>query len=162
LKGRNESNVSDYYVDTKDIPADHAVNVVLEQLWSVQNISMLFEYVNSWVSTTGITEQFNGYYLTASWVLSGEQRPYDKVAGYARRIKPDGKGGAWELVGRVSRVDLTTPRIEGGILRKLMLGLNWLATQHWKVGVAYGISNLEKDNTTGITNSMQFRIQWIF
>lgn len=30
----------------------------------------------------------------------------------------------------------------------------------WKLGVVYGVGNLQKDGITGVTNNVQFRIQW--
>ena len=162
LKGKNESNISSNYVDTKDFPGDHLQNIGFEQLWSLQNFSVLNEYIHSWASTPTGIEQFNGYYVTASYIISGEQRPYDKKAAYARRVKPDAKGGAFELVFRTSRVDLTTRNIDGGVLNRISFGFNWWATQYWKVGIAYGVTNLEKAGLTGVTNSFQFRLQWIY
>jgi len=89
-KGKNESNVSSNYVDTKDFPASHSWSFGFEQLWSINNFSLMGEYVHSWAYTPTNTEQFKGYYLTGSWVLSGEQRPYDKKGclckkSYAKR-----------------------------------------------------------------------------
>lgn len=162
LKGKNESNISSNYVDTKDFPGSHLQNFGFEQLWSLQNFSILNEYVHSWAKTPGGIEQFDGYYVTASYILSGEQRPYDKKAAYARRVKPDGKGGAFEFVGRVARVDLTSRNIDGGILKRYSFGFNWWATQYWKAGITYGVSNLDKGGSIGVTNNFQFRMQWIY
>ena len=50
--------------------------------------------------------EFNGSYITGSYVLTGENRPYDKRVGYARRIIPKSRWGAVELVGRFGYVDL--------------------------------------------------------
>lgn len=161
LKGKNESNISSNYVDTKSFAADHQFNLGIEQLWSLDNFSVLFEMIHNWTKTPAGTEQFKGYYVTTSYVISGEQRPYDKRAGYARRVKPDGKGGAWELWGRVGRVNLNGRNIEGGLNNRYTAGLNWWATQYWKVGLNYGVSNLLKDDRVGITHSLQWRIQWI-
>jgi len=163
LKGKNESNISDNYVDTGNMEAKHQWNINFEQLWSLENFSVLMEYVHNWTATTtsGI-EQFNGFYVTGSYVLSGEQRPYDMKAAYARRIKPTGKYGAWEIVSRIGRNDLQTRTIDGGINNRYNLGLNWWATQYWKAGFIYGVSNLDKNGVTGITNSLQFRLQWIY
>jgi phosphate-selective porin OprO and OprP len=162
LKGKNESNISSNYVDTKSFEGDYQWNLNIEQLWSLQNFSVLMEYVHNWSRTPSSLEQFNGYYITGSYVLSGEQRPYDKKAAYARRIKPTGKYGAWEIWMRTGKVDLDSKNIHGGINLRYDLGLNWWATQHWKVGAAWGLSNLYRDELVGITNSLQFRIQWIY
>ncbi|MFD2890742.1 porin [Flavobacterium chuncheonense] len=163
LKNKNESNITTNYVDTGDMNASHQFNLSMEQLWSLQNFSILMEYVHNWTSTTEFgLQQFNGYYVTASYVASGEQRPYDQKAAYARRIKPTGKYGAWELFTRVGRNNLETKHIHGGINNRYNLGLNWWATQYWKAGLIYGVSNLEKDETIGVTNNVQFRIQWIY
>ena len=161
LKGKNESNVSTNYVDTKDFAASHQMNLGIEQLWSLENFSVLFEYIHNWTATPTGTEQFRGYYATFSYILSGEQRPYDKKAAYARRVKPDGKSGAFELWTRFGRVNLNSHEILGGINNRYTSGLNWWATQYWKAGISYGISNLFKDDLVGITNTIQFRIQWV-
>ena len=162
LKGKNETAEGTDYVSTGAIDAKHQWNMGIEQLWSMQNFSVLVEYVHNWTKTPTGNEQFQGYYVTGSWVISGEERPYDKRAGYARRIKPDGKGGAIEIVGRVASIDLNSRNIEGGINNKATIGVNWWATQYWKMGCAYGISNLVKDGSIGVTNSIHARLQWIF
>jgi phosphate-selective porin len=161
LRGKNESNVSSNYVDTKEFEGTHQWNLGIEQLWSLENFSVLMEYVHNWShATTGI-EQFRGYYVTTSYILSGEQRPYDMKAAYARRVKPDDKSGAWELWFRIGRVNLDSRNIQGGINSRGTLGLNWWASQFWKLGFNYGVSNLDKNDMIGITNSFQWRIQWV-
>jgi len=161
LKGKNESNVSTNYVDTKAFSGSHQWNLGIEQLWSLENFSVLLEYIHNWSKTPGGTEQFNGYYVTGSYILSGEARPYDNRAAYARRVKPDSKSGAWELWLRLGKVDLDSRNIVGGTNVRYTLGLNWWATQHWKLGMSYGISNLYKNNLVGVTNSFQWRLQWV-
>jgi hypothetical protein len=56
LKGRNESNVSSNYVDTKDFAGSHLQNFSFEQVWSLENFSILNEYVHSWAKTPTGTE----------------------------------------------------------------------------------------------------------
>ena len=161
LRGKNQSNVSTNYVDTKDFAASHQINLGVEQLWSLENFSILMEYIHNWTKTPGSTEQFSGYYVTSTYIISGEQRPYDKKAAYARRVKPDGKAGAFEVWLRFGRVNLDSRNINGGINNIMTGGLNWWASQFWKAGISYGFSNLEKGEVVGITNTIQFRIQWI-
>lgn len=162
LKGKNELNIGSNYVDTKEMPASHQWNFGIEQLWSLENFSVLMEYAHNWTTTTQGVEQFNGYYVTTSYIIGGDERPYDKRAAYARRVLPDGKGGAWELVGRIGRVDLDGRKVLGGINNKYTFGVNWWATQFWKMGAFYGISNLRRDGLVGISNNLQIRLQWIY
>lgn len=162
LKGKNQSNISTNYVDTKDFAADYQMNFSFEQLWSLENYSLLFEYAHNWTKTPTGKEQFKGYYATGSYIISGEQRPYDMKAAYARRVKPDSKAGAFEVIARFGRVNLDSRNIDGGINTIYSFGLNWWATQYWKAGMFYTISNLEKNDYIGITNTFQWRIQWVF
>jgi phosphate-selective porin len=97
-----------------------------------------------------------------SYVLSGEQRPYDQKATYARRIKPDDTHGALELTARNGRVDLESENILNGVNTIYMSGLNWWATQYWKAGITYSLSELDRFGVKGITHSYQVRVQWIY
>jgi hypothetical protein len=162
LKGKNQSNISTNYTDTKDFAADHQVNLNFEQLWSLENFSMLFEYVHNWTKTPTGSEQFKGYYATGSYIVSAEQRPYDMKSGYARRVKPNGRAGAFELVARFGRVNLDSRNIKGGINTIYTFGLNWWASQYWKAGMFYNISNLDKKEMIGVTNTLHWRLQWVF
>ena len=98
-KGRPESNVTDPYVDSGNLVGDHAWHLGLEALWNEGPVSLLAEYNRAWVSSAASGDpQFSGYYVTASWILTGETRPYDRTVGYSRRVMPRGRWGAPELV----------------------------------------------------------------
>lgn len=47
----------------------------------------------------------SGYYVQASWLLTGETRHYDPVSGTLGKVKPINKYGAWEVAGRWDKVD---------------------------------------------------------
>jgi phosphate-selective porin len=163
FRGRPSSNVADYYVDTGDIAGDHAWNTGLELLWSHDAYSLLGEYVTSSVRSeaTG-NPNFDGYYLTASWVVTGEHRPYDRKAAYSRRVLPQGRWGAWELMARYGHVDLDDKSVHGGTLDGWWAGVNWWATRRWKAGITYGDFDLNRDGVTGNTKTWLSRIQWIY
>lgn len=161
LKGKNQSNISSNYVDTKDFSASHQINLGVEQLWSLENFSVLFEMVHNWTKTPTGIEQFGGYYVTSSYIFGGEQRPYDKKAAYARRVMPQSKSGAFEPWIRFGRVDLDTRKIHGGINNVYTVGLNWWASQYWKAGLSWGVGNLYKNDIVGVTNTLQCRLQWV-
>jgi phosphate-selective porin OprO/OprP len=162
-KGRPESNVAANYVDTGNLPSDHAWHLGLEALWNEGPVSVLAEYNRASVnSPVKGNPEFSGYYLTASWVLTGESRPYDRTVGYARRVMPEGRWGAPELVARFSHVDLDDGVVQGGKYDKTYLGLNWWATRRAKFGFGWGHTRLDRFGTAGVTDSYLSRIQWVF
>jgi phosphate-selective porin OprO/OprP len=105
---------------------------------------------------------FYGFYLTGSYVLTGENRPYDKRTGYARRIIPKSRWGAIEVVGRFGYVDLDHTLVEGGKMRTWYAGMNWWASRQWKFGTGCGIADLDRFNVTGRTQRWFSRLQWIY
>ncbi len=162
-KGRPESNVTDPYVDSGNLVGDHAWHLGLEALWNEGPVSLLAEYNRAWVSSGASGDpEFSGYYVTASWILTGETRPYDRTVGYARRVMPKGRWGAPEIVARFSHEDLDDGAVQGGAFDKTYLGINWWATRRWKLGFGWGHTWLERFDTTGVTDSFQTRIQWIY
>ena len=162
-RGRPESNVSDYYVDTGNLSGDHAWHLGLEALWNEGPFSVLAEYNRAWVdSPEAGNPEFYGYYITGSWVLTGETRPYDRTVGYARRVMPQGRWGAPELVARFSHEDLDDGVVQGGSFDKTYLGINWWATRRWKTGCGWGRTWLDRSDMTGVTDSLMVRLQWIY
>lgn len=162
-KGRPESNVIDNYVDTGDFPARYARQVALEALYNSGPFSVLTEYVHAWVkSPEKENPEFNGFYITGSYVLTGENRPYDKRVGYARRIIPESRWGAVEVVGRFGYVDLDDTLLKGGKMNTWYTGVNWWASRQWKIGMGYGVADLDKFNATGRTQRFFSRLQWIY
>lgn len=162
-KGRPESNVTDPYVDSGNLSGDHAWHLGLEALWNEGPVSVLAEYNRAWVSSSASGDpEFSGYYVTGSWILTGETRPYDRTVGYARRVMPKGRWGAPELVARFSHEDLDDGTVQGGSFDKTYLGINWWATRRWKLGFGWGHTWLDRFATTGVTDSYHTRIQWIY
>lgn len=162
-KARPESNITDNYVDTGNFPARYARQLAFEGLYSIGPFSVLTEFVQAWVrSPEKADPTFKGFYVTGSYVLTGENRPYDKKVGYARRIMPESRWGAVELVGRFGYLDLDHTLVKGGKLQTWYAGANWWASRQWKVGLGYGLADLDKLGTTGRTQRFFSRVQWIY
>jgi phosphate-selective porin OprO/OprP len=162
-RGRPESNVADNFADTGRFAADHAAHLGLEALWNRGPFSLLGEYTQAWVSSPSAGDPtFKGWYVTASWVLTGETRPYDRTVGYARRVIPKSRWGAPELVARFAHVDLADGVVDGGEFDRVSLGLNWWASQRWKLGVTWGRTWLDAEGIEGEADSFLARVQWIF
>jgi len=163
FRGRPESNVTDYYVDTGSLAADHADHLGFEALWNEGPFSITAEYVNAYVDSPQTGDpSFRGYYATGAVVLTGEHRPYDRKVGYARRVLPTGRWGALELVGRYGLVDLDDQQVSGGVMQKWYAGVNWWANRRWRVSAGYGRARLNRFGTIGYTDQVFTRLQWIY
>ena len=163
LRGRPESNVAENFVDTGLFPAKYQSVLGLELLANRGPVFVTSEYVRSWVnsSETG-SPQFQGFYVVGSWTITGETRPYDPNVGYARRIIPERRWGAWEIFGRYSYVDLSDGTVRGGTLSRGTVGLNWWASRQWRISYAYGLGELRREGIKGLAQFHQARFQWIF
>lgn len=97
----------------------------LEAAWRSGPFSIQGEWMNADVSRkSGQPDvDFTGWYVSGSWVLTGESRGYRD--GVFRGVSPRGERGAWELAARYSEVDLDDGSINGGDQRNATLGLNW-------------------------------------
>ena len=163
LRGKAGSNVSSNYVDTGDIPASNEKEFALEALWTRDRYSVLTEYVRSQVNATQVANpSFYGFYITGSWFITGEHRPYDRNVGFARRPIPLRRMGGIELAARYARLDLDNKSIHGGVMDKGLLDVNWFLNRRWKLGVSGGFANLDRAGLSGFTEILQTRIQYIF
>ena len=163
LRGKPESNVTSNYVDTGNIPASNQKEFGLEALWARDRYSVLTEYVHSYVDATHVANpSFYGFYVTGSVFLTGEHRPYDRNVGFARRPIPTRRWGAVELTARYSRLDLDNKSIQGGIMNKGTLDLNWFLNRRCKLAVSGGFANLDRAGLNGLTKILQTRMQYVF
>lgn len=81
--------------------------------------------------------KFNAGYVTVSYMLTGEHRPYVIQQGEFERIIPrSNKTGAWEVAARWSYMDLNDLRtgvdIDGGRAENVTVGLNWHMNPNFK------------------------------
>ena len=163
FRGTPSSHVLPNYADTGSFAADSADFLGLEALWNSGPVSLLGEWVTSKADAPGVGDpRFSGWYVTGSWVLTGETRHYDRKAGYARRVLPDGEWGALELVGRIGAVDLEDGGIQGHAFRINTLGLNWWATRRIKIGVHWTETRLSLPGADSSTRALQTRLQWVY
>lgn len=163
FRGRPGSNVADNYVDTGNLPGDHAWQGGLELMWADRYYSVLAEYAHAWVrsAATG-NPQLTGWYVTGSWIPSGLPRPYDTNVGFSRRVPVTKAWGSLEYVLRYGRVDLTDAGAQGGTMEHLYAGVNWWATKRWKASFGYGNVDLDQFELDGNTRIFHTRLQWIF
>jgi phosphate-selective porin OprO and OprP len=105
----------------------------LEELWIHGPWSVQSEYLRA--DTTFHNGQpvydIEGWYGFASWVATGESRPYSD--GNVSNVKPSRPWGALEFVLRYSTVNLDNGSVIGGREHDWTLGANWYIGRHLKL-----------------------------
>ena len=90
---------------------------------------------------------FSGYYAFASWMITGEKRPYSVEEGEpAGPIQPKNKKlGAFELAVRISNLNLNDmgADVMGGKADNVTLALNWRPYANLRFMVNYTFVNLD-------------------
>jgi phosphate-selective porin OprO and OprP len=86
--------------------------------------------------------QLSGWYVQASYFLTGEARAYQPEKGYYEMPTPQcslGQGGwgAWEVAVRVDGLDLESGEVAGGAQHSLTVGVNGWLTQYLLLRVNY-------------------------
>lgn len=159
--GANSTNVP-FFVDTGNVPARAYQLFGAEAAWVHGPLSIQSEYM--WVPVdrlTGPSATFQAFYVTTSYFLTGEHRPYRKRGGFFDRVVPFENffaarvgdktrlgRGAWELAFRVSHLDLNDAGVLGGRLTDLTAGLNWYLTPYCRWSANYVRAMLD-DPTQG-------------
>ena len=165
---RPEAHLSpDRLVDTSDISAD-TVNVVGAEAALVYGpASLQGEYITADVDgrySDSPDPDLAGYYIQASYFLTGENRAYKASGGNFDRVKPkknlskEGGWGAWELAARYSHLDLEDDLVNGGELDTVTAGVNWYLNPNTRVMLNYVFADAE-DKYEGEADILQMRFQ---
>ena len=112
------------------------------------------EYIRNDVDTDNLGDlTFDGVYVELGYFITGESRFYRNVDGVFGRLTPNrlfhggnpftgkGDGGALEVTGRYSYIDLNDAPVFGGQLEDLSLGMNWYLSQSSRVMFNYVHAN---------------------
>jgi phosphate-selective porin OprO and OprP len=129
---------------------DAVVTWNVESAWILGPFSLQGEFLSMTVDRKApgaVDPTFRGFYVMGSWLLSGESRRYNAANGTfgnprVRRIAGQGGHGAWELLARISRLDLNdrTDRpdgVLGGEQTNLAAGLTWYPNDNLRFMLNY-------------------------
>lgn len=149
FRTRPESYIAPYVLDTGTMAASNSWTLGGEVAWVNGPVAAQGEFLRTAVTRPDASEVgFRGWYVMASWYLSGESRPYNHATGAWGLLRPtrdfalgrDKGWGAFELVGRYSYTDLADGDVRGGRLGLFMCGVNWYLTPHvtWEFNLGRG------------------------
>lgn len=138
VRARPEANLTAIrLIDTGNLAgAERIRRVGLEGAWAQGPFSLQGEYLTiAAARRTARDFSGDGAYLSGSWVLTGESRPY-KSGGFGN-VKPRHDYGAVEVALRYSTLDLNDGLVAGGRQHDWTLGANWYLGQHIKLQANY-------------------------
>ena len=177
FRNRPETHITDLRLaDTGNIQAVGADVINPEFALVYGPFSLQGEYFYSFVTAgdqSGFPDDpaFSGFYVYASYFLTGENRVYKPSAGAFDRVRPlcnfnpkKGTWGAFETAVRYSQIDLVDDdaNIRGGKEDNITLGLNWYFNPNMKMMFNYVYADVE-DRTNlddeGIANIFETRFQ---
>jgi phosphate-selective porin OprO/OprP len=180
---------SERVVDSGSFVCDNVQLFNLQSLLTLGSFSLQSEAF--WVHVRDALEggdrinpSYNGFYVQASYFLTGEHRPYKRTTSTIDRPIPhepfffvknhDGERkyllgrGAWELVARYEYIDLGNDIVTNdfqGREQDIIVGLNWWLNPNFRVQLNYvwaeidGLDTLAT-NRSGIVHGLGTRIQW--
>ena len=163
-----EFNKAPLYVDASvngmPFAADNAMLYQLEASWRKGPYWLATEFVSNDVDAPAQGDpHFSGYHVTASWILSGEMRAYNKRAGIlgpvpVAKTVNQGGWGAWEVGVRWSELDLTDGLIDGGEMDILSFGLSWWLTPVFNFNMNYRYITLDRFGVEGDSSGLNVRL----
>ncbi|MDE0250752.1 MAG: porin [Gammaproteobacteria bacterium] len=109
-----------------------------------------------------------GYYVQASYIVTGETRGYKGSSGKFDKLKPKGPNGAVELVAKYEDGELDIDDVaEKNEFELFTLGVNWYATQNVKLMLNY--LDVDTDHANQVDpgqdedgQAVSFRAQYAF
>jgi phosphate-selective porin OprO/OprP len=167
-------NTATKFVTTGSIASDHSWQWGAEAAGNWKSVYAQGGYFRYGIDlrTSKAAYGFSGWYGLATWVLTGENRPYNPATGAFGNPKPripfslNGGGyGAWELAARFSDLDfndnagvagkaLPTGGLRGGDQKIWTLGINWYPVSAVKIEAQYQAIDINRLGTKGtVTNT---------
>lgn len=168
LKSRPEAFIAPFFLDTGTFAASSSNSEGYEVYFRRRSLLFGSEYYLQHVNSPSTRDpMFHGGDVVATWLMTGETRPYNTVGGYFKDITParpvfNGGPGAWEAVLRYSYTDLDSKNVHGGTFGRFTPMVNWYLSENVRLEMGYGYGHLNRFNLKGNTQFFQTRLQLQF
>ncbi len=172
MRLRPEAHLAPKYINFTVTDMKHVdlANLELAFIYNQFSIQGEYHYYSFSHGDTSHYQQDNYasglYYITASWMITGEHRNYSKKKTAFDIVKPkhnfgsDGIG-AFELAFRYSHTDFNVADLEGGMMDNYTIGLNWYLNPAVKIAANYVHTN-SFSYYEGSSDIFQMRFQVAF
>ena len=154
-------------LDTGVISVDTEQIIGLEAAFVSGPFSVQGEYfmadVDDHPDAPGASPSFSGWYLYASYWVTGESRPYkggkfDRVIPKSTVTSKGGTGGL-ELKARIAATDLEDDGVFGGEGEDITIGANWHLNSNLRIMLEYVTHDVEDQALDASVSAIQMRFQ---
>lgn len=109
------------------------------------SVQVQAQYIGATVSRAGLTDlNYAGWYAQSSLMVTGEKHGYSRSTGTPLGPRIGKKGGAIELAGRYSELDLDDDSLDSGRASIANIGVTWYMNQNIRV-----LANYARTETDG-------------
>jgi phosphate-selective porin len=166
--GRPATGVGPYFVDTGEFVAPTTWEFDAALLLVAGPVSVQAEVLDSFsLSSQGGNPNLLGWYVSASWIPTGETRLYNRKAAVPGYVVPASKWGALEIASRYFVTGLNGGNLAGGVMRDLQVGASWFigklfpwsTDEMFRIDVNYGHVWLDRFGMLGNSDVIGFRLQ---
>lgn len=168
LRSRPEAFPAPFFVDTGTFKSDKTEMLGLEAYYRPGPWLFGTEYFTQWADAPEAGDPVShGGDVVVTWLITGETRSYNTRGGFFNAVSPartvlEGGPGAWELVARLSYIDLDDGPVRGGKFWRFTPMVNWHFSDHLRLELAYGYGDLDRFDLRGVTQFFQTRLQMQF
>jgi phosphate-selective porin OprO and OprP len=165
VRSRPEAFEAPFFVETGPFETTQSRTTDLEVYYRPGSLLFGSEYFVQWNDAPKSGNPvFNGGNVVATWLITGEIRPYKERGGIFDQVSPartvfEGGHGAIELVNNFSYINLDSGTLTGGKFWRYTPMLNWYLSDNIRLEFAYGIGRLNRFGLIGYTQFFQSRIQ---
>lgn len=148
ISSRAESALSPTILNTGNITnVETTTSYNLEAAYSFGPVLVQAQRITTEVERSiGPSLSFDGHYIQAGWIVTGERYRYGDASGVFQGPEPRHQWGALELAARVSALDLTEVGASGGEAQDTTFGVNWYLGQNVRVLANYVHSEVDAVN----------------
>ncbi len=165
VRSRPEANPAPRFIDTGEFQSNYSNHIGGEAYYCKGPWMFGSEvYGHYFNSSTANNPVYVGGEVVASYIITGESRPYNTttgILGFVPIKKSVFKGGpgAWEVLFRASTLSLDGGTIQGGKFWRVTPMVNWYLSKDVRFELAYGYGVLDRFNLKGATQFFQCRLQ---
>lgn len=160
---RVESSLAPDLIGISLVEVDSTNTLAAEVALMFGPVLMQGEYVHTSVARSSRSDpDFDGAYIQASWVITGESHRYSRSLATFGGVRPRSRFGAVEIGVRFSTLDLTDSGVRGGGADDISVVTSWWIRENLRLMFNYVNVNAKQSGTLASDDPQIFALRFIY